>query len=112
MTALYEPGIVATFQMACGVGGVVCGFLALREHGRERPDAGGGRTPVNPWLMYCLGFLIGCMLAQVVRYVAEPSTVLGAIAVHASIVALLATVWAACHNYARLWTWRARSVNP
>lgn len=113
MTALYEPIVVATFQVACGLGGVACGVLALREHGREPTAAGTERRlPISPWMMYCLGFLIGCMFAQVVKHVQQPATALSAVAVHFSIVALLVMVWAACHNYARLWSRRARSLQP
>ena len=112
MTALYEPILVATFQVACGLGGVVCGVLALREHGRAKSDAGDVRPPLSPWLMYCFGFLAGCMLSQVVRYVEQPATVLGAVVVHTSLVALLLFVWTLCNTYARLWNRRTRSLQP
>jgi hypothetical protein len=82
--------------MVCGVGGVVCGVLALREHGARRP--------YSPWLTYCFGFLAGCLFAQVVKHVQQPETTLEAVAVHVSVVALLLTVWSVLNAYARLWS--------
>ena len=60
----------------------------------------------SPWLMYGFGFLVGCTLAQVGRYVEAPATALEQVTVHTSVVALMLLVWSVCHAYARLWTLR------
>ncbi|MHC4813933.1 MAG: hypothetical protein ACYTFN_12630 [Planctomycetota bacterium] len=101
MTALYDPVIVTAFQLVCAVGAVVCGVLALRERGHG--DTGSGRPPLSPWLVYCMGFLVGCMLSQLAKHAQQPTTAIETIAAHTSVVALLFLLWGICNAYARLW---------
>jgi hypothetical protein len=104
MTALYDPVMVATFQIGCSVGGIVCAALAMKEHGRRVRETAGERPPASPWLVYGLGFLVGCMLAQLARYARQPASTLSAIATHTCVVALLVLLWGICNTYARLWS--------
>jgi len=110
MTALYAPVVVASFQILGAGAAIACGVLALREHRHHRyvpatstvPVA--GRSPLSPWSVYSMGFLVVCLLAQLARHAQRPSTVLTTVAAHASVVALLMLVWGICNTYARLFS--------
>lgn len=106
MTSLYPAGVVTTFQFFCAAGAIVCGVLAVRELSRTRSAGGSGRPSLSlsPRLVYCMGLLVGCMLAQVAKRAQQPPTTLETAAVHTSVVALLVLVWGICSSYQRLWS--------